>query len=189
MSQEGKKMPTDDEDSKKRKRWWDDDSFDSQFQAIQRMFQELMKIFEDTDPEDLFGEDAQDRLEEMFEHLQKNPMVWGFSAALGPDGKMRLNPFGNLNPEGAPPVVREEREPLFEVMEQDEEIIIVTELPGVKREDILIKATDYSVIIQVETADRKYAKTIDLPASVETSTLKTSYNNGILEIQIQKRLN
>ncbi len=176
------------EDRKKRKRWWDEDSYDSQFEAIQHMFEEIMKMFADTNPEDLFGADAQEQLEEMLKHLQKNPMVWGFSAAIGPDGKMRLNPFGNLNPEGAPPVVREEREPLIDVMEQDSDIVIVAELPGVKRKDLDINISDYQITIHVNTPDRKYAKNVDLPAPVDADSAKINYSNGILEIQIKKRL-
>jgi HSP20 family protein len=184
---EVKKLSNEDEDRRKKKRWWDDDSFDMQFEAIQRMFEELMKKFADTDPEDLFGADAQDQFEEMLKNLQKNPMVWGFSAAVGPDGKMRLNPFGNLNPEGGPPVVQEEREPLIDVMEQDEDIIIVAELPGVTRDDLQVKVSDYSVAIHVDTENRKYAKDLDLPVPVDPSSVKVHYSNGILEIQIQKR--
>ncbi|MDO8055498.1 MAG: hypothetical protein Q6361_01435, partial [Candidatus Hermodarchaeota archaeon] len=93
-------MTPEDKDPKKRKHWWDDDSFNDQFDALQRMFEELMKMFSNIDPEDLFGTDSQEQIEEILEQLQKNPMVWGFSAALGSDGKISLNPFGNLNPEG-----------------------------------------------------------------------------------------
>ncbi len=175
------------DDRRKRKRWWDDESTDAQFEALQRMFEEIMKMFSDVNPEDMFGPDAQHQLEEILEQLQKNPMVWGFSAGIGPDGKMRLNPFGNLNPDGAPPVVRDEREPLIDVMEQGNNVIIIAELPGVKEDEINVKVTDYTVTIQVESADRKYAKDLDLPAPVDINQVKTSYNNGILEIQLQKR--
>jgi HSP20 family protein len=175
------------DDRRKRKRWWDDESTDAQFEALQRMFEEIMKMFSDINPEDMFGPDAQNQIEEILEQLQKNPMVWGFSAGIGPDGKVRLNPFGNLNPEGAPPVVRNQREPLIDVMEQDTEVIVIAELPGVNQEDINVKVTDYTVTIQVESSKRKYAKTIDLPTPVDATSVNTNYNNGILEIQLQKR--
>ena len=151
------------------------------------MFEEIMKRFADTNPEDLFGEDAQEQFEEIMKHLQKNPMVWGFSAAIGPDGKIRMNPFGNLSTEGTPPVVREEREPLIDVMEQEDTIIIIAELPGVKQDDIQININDYSVTINVDNPDRKYAKNLDLPAPVDIHSTKTNYRNGILEIQLKKR--
>ncbi len=179
-------MSSEDE-RKKRKRWWDDESFEGQFEAIQRMFEEIMKMFADSNPEDLFGQDAQSQFEKILKHLQKNPMVWGFSAAIGPDGKIRMNPFGNLKPEGGPPAVREQREPLIDVMEQNDCVVIVAELPGVKREEIDVKTSDYSVTIQVDSANRKYAKQLDLPAAVDISSTQISYNNGILEIQIKKR--
>jgi len=180
-------MTSEDKDPKKRKRWWDDDSFTDQFDALQRMFEELMKMFADIDPEDLFGADSQEQIEDILEQFQKNPMVWGFSAALGPDGKIRLNPFGNLNPEGPPPVVRETREPLIDIMEQDDDIIIIAELPGIKRKDLDVKVSDYTVTIEVKNPERKYAKTIDLPAPVDTDSAKMDYNNGILEIELKKR--
>jgi HSP20 family protein len=84
-------------------------------------------------------------------------------------------------------VVRDEREPLIDVMEQDDEVIILAELPGVRKDEIKVKVTDYSVTIQVESTNRKYAKDIDLPAAVDINSVRTSYNNGILEIQLQKR--
>ncbi|MFX1319874.1 MAG: archaeal heat shock protein Hsp20 [Promethearchaeota archaeon] len=175
------------DDRRKRKRWWDDESTDSQFEALQRMFEEIMKMISDINPEDMFGPDAEHQLEEILEQLQKNPMVWGFSAGIGPDGKIRLNPFGNLNPEGGPPVVRDEREPLIDVMDQDDQLIIIAELPGVKRNEINIKVNDYSLTLQVDSKDRKYAKDIDLPAPVDIDSVKTSYRNGILEIHLKKR--
>ncbi|MHA2428235.1 MAG: archaeal heat shock protein Hsp20 [Candidatus Hermodarchaeia archaeon] len=180
-------MTSEDKDKKKRRRWWDDDSFDDQFDALQSMFEELMKMFSDIDPEDLFGTDSQEQIEEILEQFQKNPMVWGFSASLGPDGKIQLNPFGNLNPEGPPPVVSDTREPLIDVMEQDEDIILIAELPGIKEKDLDIAVSDYTVTIQVNNPERKYAKTIDLPAPVQINSAKSNYNNGILEIKIKKR--
>ncbi|MFX1564966.1 MAG: archaeal heat shock protein Hsp20 [Promethearchaeota archaeon] len=175
------------DDRRKRKRWWDDESTDAQFEALQRMFEEIMKMFSDVNPEDMFGPDAQHQLEEIMKQLEKNPMVWGFSAGIGPDGKMRLNPFGNLKPEGAPPTVRSEREPLIDVMEQEDKVIIIAELPGVKKEEININVTDYAVTLKVESKDRKYAKNIDLPSPVDINHVTSSYNNGILEIQLHKR--
>ncbi|MFX0169863.1 MAG: archaeal heat shock protein Hsp20 [Candidatus Hodarchaeota archaeon] len=180
-------MSSEDKDEKRRKRWWDSDSFDDQFEAIQRMFEELMKMFSDIDPEDIFGSDSQNHIEEILDQFQKNPMVWGFSATIGPDGKIRLNPFGNLNTDGASPVVREVREPLIDVMEHDDDIVIIAELPGIKRSEIDVEISDYTVTIQVNNPKRKYAKTLDLPAPVNTDSAKIDYNNGILEIQIKKR--
>jgi HSP20 family protein len=180
-----KKLPSED-DRKKRRRWWDED-FNNQFEAIQRMFEEIIKTFTDKSPEDLFGPDAQEQFEEILRELQKNPMVWGFSAAIGPDGRIKLNPFGNLNPQDAPPVVQEQREPLIEVMDQDEVIIIIAEIPGVKEEDIQLDISNNQVTINIDAPNRKYAKTIDLPATVNHEVAEVHYANGILEVQIPKK--
>ena len=42
------------DDRRKRKRWWDDESTDAQFEALQRMFEEIMKMFSDINPEDTY---------------------------------------------------------------------------------------------------------------------------------------
>jgi HSP20 family protein len=72
-------------------------------------------------------------------------------------------------------------------MEQENAIIIIAELPGIKRKDLDVAVSDYTVAIQVNTPERKYAKTIDLPAPVDIDSAKIDYNNGILEIEITKR--
>lgn len=179
-------MPSE-EDRKKRRRWWDEDLFNSQFDAIQKMFEEIMKMLTDKSPEEIFGEDVEEQFEELLRELQKNPMVWGFSAAIGPDGRIQLNPFGNLNPNEPPPVVREEREPLIEIMDQDKSIILIAEIPGVEEEDIQLNITENRVEIKVDTPVRKYAKSVNLPARVKRDAAKVHYSNGILEIQITKQ--
>ena len=63
----------------------------------------------------------------------------------------------------------------------------MAELPGITHEDLRVKVSDYSVAIHVDTEDRKYAKDLDLPAPVDPNSAQVNFNNGILEIQIQKR--
>lgn len=179
-------MTNEDERRKKRRPWWEDDLFENQLEAVRRMIAELMERLSDTTPEELFGSDTQEHLEEVMKELQKNPMVWGFSATIGPDGRMHLNPFGNLQAEGDTPKVKEEREPLVEVMNQEKAIIVIAEIPGVKEDDISLKIASKQVIIRVSTEDRKYAKTIELPAPVTEENAQIQYSNGILELKLQK---
>lgn len=149
------------------------------------MIEELMERLGGSSSEDLFGTGTED-MEELLRGLQENPMVWGFSATVGPDGRIRLNPFGNLSTEGSAPSVKNEREPLIEVMEQDGAIIIVAELPGVQKEDIKVIITETRVTIRVDTRRRKYFKTIDLPIPCKREVIQFTYANGILEIHLPK---
>jgi HSP20 family protein len=177
-------LSPEDDRPEKRRRWWEDDElFRTQFEAVKRMIEELMERLGDSAPEEVFDEE---KLEDMLRELQKSPMVWGFSAAVGPDGRVQLNPFGNVSAEGETPTVREEREPLVEVMDQEEAVIVVAELPGVAKDDIQLKLDEMRVTIRVDTPLRKYAKTIDLPAPVKWKRAKVNYTNGILELRLPK---
>jgi HSP20 family protein len=180
-------LTSDDDRREKRRREGEDDKlFRTQFEAVKRMIEELMERLGDKAPEELFGADTEEQLEDMLRELQKSPMVWGFSAAIGPDGRVQLNPFGNVSAKGQTPTVREEREPLVEVMDQEEAVIVVAELPGVAKDDVELKLDDTRVTIRVDTPLRKYAKTIDLPAPVKWKRAKVNYTNGILELRLPK---
>ncbi len=150
------------------------------------MIEELMEKLSSTSSHDMFGSDSE-TMEELLRGLQENPMVWGFSVNVNPEGRVRLNPFGNLSTEGSTPSVKNEREPLIEVMEQDDKIIIVSELPDVQKEDIQVAITETQVTIRVDTPKRKYFKTIDLPAPCQREVVQFTYANGILEIHLPKR--
>lgn len=177
-------MSQDDDRREKRRRSGDDDElFRTQFEAVKRLIEELMERLGDSAPEDLLDEE---KLKDMLGDLQKNPMVWGFSAAVGPDGRVQLNPFGNVSPKGETPTVREEREPLVEVMDQDDAVIVIAELPGVAKDDIHLKLDETRVAIRVDTPLRKYAKTIDLPAPVKWKRARVNHTNGILELRLPK---
>src|SRR5205807_6800400 len=46
-----------------------------------------------------------------------SPFVYGFSMSVGPDGKPVIREFGNVEPGARGPLVKEEREPLVDVMD------------------------------------------------------------------------
>jgi len=112
--------------------------------------------------------------------------VFGFSVKTAVGGKPVVESFGNVKktPEG--PKVEEEREPLTDVFDEDEEIRIYAEMPGVNQEDIKLDLKEDILDISARTGDRKYHKEVLLPAKVQAKTLVSSYNNGILEIKVKK---
>jgi HSP20 family protein len=61
-------------------------------------------------------------------------------------------------------------------------------MPGIDKKDIKISAYDSSVEISTtNTAQRKYKSTIELPPEADAETVKSTYNNGILEIAFKKK--
>jgi HSP20 family protein len=115
-----------------------------------------------------------------------SPFVYGFSMSVGSDGKPVIREFGNVEPGARGPLVKEEREPLVDVMDTGKEVVVVTELPGVEKEDIKLESTDRALKISVDSAKRRYLKELELPHMVDPRTAKATYKNGVLEVRFAK---
>jgi len=128
------------------------------------------------------------------------PIVYGYSMTIGPDGKPHVREFGNvksLNNNAVKKIgtkpdtvsqISAEREPLVDVNMTDKEVKVVVEMPGIRKEDIKIKAYDSQVeVTSSKDAQRKYHKNIELPELAEVETARSAYNNGILEITFDKK--
>jgi HSP20 family protein len=123
------------------------------------------------------------------------PFVYGYSMTIGPDGKPKIREFGNVKPSSDAQTcginqpcldVKEEREPLVDIVDTDNEIKVIVELPGVEKEDIKLSGTDEKLTISVDTPQRKYFKEIDIPAKIDPKKAKSSYKNGVLEVTLPK---
>lgn len=79
-----------------------------------------------------------------------------------------------------------EPEPLIDVLDEKEEIIIVAELAGFNSQDSEIHAKDQRLTLSAATSGRKYYKSLNLPKRVIPSTMRTTYKNGVLEIRLRK---
>jgi HSP20 family protein len=114
--------------------------------------------------------------------------VYGFSVRLGGEGQPRVEPFGNVRREkGKGPVVEEVREPMADVFDEKETVVVVAELPGINEKDITVELRDDILTIAAGTGERKYYKEVLLEAPVTSDGLTRSYRNGILEIRIWKK--
>ena len=112
--------------------------------------------------------------------------VFGFSVKTAVGGKPVVESFGNVRKTPQGPAVEEEREPITDVFDEDKEIRIYAEMPGVNQEDIKLDLKEDILDISAQTGDRKYHKEILLPAKVQADAMISSYNNGILEIKVKK---
>jgi HSP20 family protein len=140
---------------------------------------------------------------------QGGPYVYGWSMRVGPDGVPHVQTFGNVqNPavrggralpgrakepdaeEPAGPARRPfgpgVREPLTDVCADDGNITVTAEMPGIEKEDIDLETGEDFLVIKVEKGDRRYYKELELPSKVVAGSAKAKYNNGVLEIALQK---
>ena len=120
-------------------------------------------------------------------HLKKGMKgVFGFSVKTATGGKPIVKPFGNIKKTPKGPTVKEEREPMTDVFDEEEEIRVYAEMPGVNEEDVILDLKGDILDISAQTGDRKYRTEILLPAKVKSETLAWSYKNGILEVKVTK---
>jgi HSP20 family protein len=112
--------------------------------------------------------------------------MYGFTVkvGLGDDGP-RIEPFGNIRKdrESGRTVVQEVREPVVDVFEEEDHVLILAEMPGVGVEDVKITVEDDLLTISAERGDKKYRKEVLLPASVTKEKTQVTCNNGVVEIR------
>lgn len=111
--------------------------------------------------------------------------VYGFTVRTGIGGIPQVEHFGNIRTTDEGPMVAEVREPLVDLFDEGQEIVVVGELPGVDEEEIHIEVQDDILSLET-TGERKYAKEILLPEAVDAATLRKTYRNGILELRLKK---
>jgi len=155
---------------------------------IPDIFEEFNRIVRE------FFEDMERYQHDVFVSPERKPRVkrytWGFSIVIPPAGPPRIYRFGNVRPsekERGKVERTEEFEPLASVYEEDGNIKVIIDLPGVDEESIKVDATEDKVVVRAEGSGRKYYKEIELPAKVDPNTVNASYRNGILELSFKKR--
>ncbi len=150
-------------------------------------------------PEKGFFEEFEREMEEMnrlIESMMRSagsePLVYGFSVHVGPDGVPHMEHFGNVRPTpelNAGKNERDVREPFTSSMidEKSNELRITAEMPGIKKEDIVLESTENEVVIKAEGEGRKYYKSINTPCPVDTESVTAKYNNGVLEVTLKRK--
>ena len=114
--------------------------------------------------------------------------VYGFSirTGLGGESAATVERFGNVRPSREGFVVDEVREPLADVFDEHDEVVITAELPGAKDAEITVELKGDMLTIESK-GERSYAKEIVLPVEVDAASLQKKYNNGVLEIRVRKK--
>lgn len=77
--------------------------------------------------------------------------------------------------------------PVTDIFEEEDKIIIVSELPGVEIEDIELQFEDNRVTLTAVKKDTCYSKKVALKFIPDSSTIKECLNNSIYSVEIKKR--
>lgn len=166
-----------------RRGYWDD-IFERMLEDINAMFRDFAQWPEFPERIRPFSRDEKTP-DKDFEI--RRPFVYGFKYHLGPDGKPRFEEFGNVRPSPRGAITSDSREPLVDIMQGPDDLKILVELPGVRKDDIKLKTTEKTMQIMATHGDYKYQKNLDLPVEVQPETATATYNNGVLQVTLQIR--
>ncbi len=112
--------------------------------------------------------------------------VYGFTIRTMAGGESKVEPFGNIKKTPKGPVVEEAREPIVDVFDEEDHVLVVVELPGIEEENIKVEIEDDILNISAEKGERKYRKEVLLPSTVESEPMSSTDKNGVLEIKLKK---
>jgi HSP20 family molecular chaperone IbpA len=79
-----------------------------------------------------------------------------------------------------------EPKPLVDVLQEKDEVIVVADVAGFKRENLRIQVKNQRLVLSAEASDRKYYKSLNLPIGVIPDKIRTVYKNGVLEVRLKK---
>ncbi len=115
--------------------------------------------------------------------------VFGFTVKVGlGDQGVRVEPFGNVRTDktSGKAIVQEMREPMVDVFEEKDFVLVVAEMPGVDADDIELDVQEDVLTVSAKREDRKYRKEVLLPGSFRRDRMTVSCNNGVVEIKCQR---
>ncbi|MBI4690639.1 MAG: Hsp20/alpha crystallin family protein [Nitrospirae bacterium] len=126
-----------------------------------------------------------DDMEKMFDEFFRRPFP-----LIGPSWWPR---FG---------IEREDISPTVDIFEEDNDVVVKAELPGMKKEDIDVNITDNTITIsgekkkeekvekknyyRVERSYGSFTRTFRMPSEVQSDQAKASFKDGVLEVKIPK---
>jgi HSP20 family protein len=112
--------------------------------------------------------------------------VQGFAIKIGPDGKPRIYEFNSRQPWQNEPEIIDDPEPLVDLIEDGETLVVLAALPGVTKDAIDLRVTDNYLTVSVDAADFEWYNELKLPTKVDPKSACASYKNGVLEVKMKK---
>lgn len=117
--------------------------------------------------------------------------VYGFTVrtGLGGDGEsVKVEPFGNIKRDDktGEAVVQERREPLIDLFDEPDQVLLVAEMPGVSAEEVRAELQDDILTLTAGQGERSYYKEVMLPCRCDAGVISVTCNNGLVEIRTPK---
>lgn len=116
--------------------------------------------------------------------------IYGFNIRTGIGGEgITVEPFGNVrkDEETGRAVVDEVREPMVDLFDEHDCVLVVAEMPGISEKDVKLDLHDDIVTIAAEHGDMKYRREVLLPATFTADRMSSKCHNGVLEVRFAKQ--
>ncbi|MFB6126245.1 MAG: Hsp20/alpha crystallin family protein [Halolamina sp.] len=73
-----------------------------------------------------------------------------------------------------------------DIHEDDDELRLVADLPGVSKDDINLRCDGETLTVDARGDRREYSERVRLPARVDEHSAAATFNNGILEVTLDR---
>jgi HSP20 family protein len=156
-----------------RKRRDDDESNRNMTETLDELIEHILEMFEDS-----VSDGLDDTIIQGFTIIKqpgKKPAIFGF-AKENPDISFEENKEDDLY------VIQ--NEPFIEVQQTGDRVYVMADL-AVEETCIEFHPSNTHVDINVVTDNTCYSKYIEFPAEVDPNTIKSAYNNGVLELSFE----
>jgi HSP20 family protein len=105
----------------------------------------------------------------------------------GGQTELKVEPFGNVRRGSADrPKGEDIREPLVDIHEEDDHVLVLVELPGVVKENVAVKVADGRLELSAQRNRTTYRKEVDLPKNCSAEHMNWECSNGILQVRFDR---
>ncbi len=115
--------------------------------------------------------------------------IYGVSIKVGlGDQGMKVEPFGNVHKDEqtGKTVVDEVHEPMVDVFEEADHVLVLVEMPGIGEEDLQLELQDDILTVTAAKGKKKYRKEVLLPAAFAPDKMSRTCRNGVLEVRFAR---
>ncbi|MFH1918464.1 MAG: Hsp20/alpha crystallin family protein [Planctomycetota bacterium] len=101
--------------------------------------------------------------------------------------ELKVEPFGNVRPRtaGGPPE-EDIREPLVDIHEEKDHLLVLVELPGVDKDNVTLELAEDRLNLSARRGKTSYRKEITLPERMSEENMHWDCKNGILQVRFKR---
>jgi HSP20 family protein len=116
--------------------------------------------------------------------------VYGINVrtALGDQGQteLKIEPFGNVRRGADRPLGEDVREPLVDIHEEEDHVLVLVELPGVAKENVEVKMPNGRLELSAQRGKTTFRKEVELPEKCSAQRMNWECSNGILKVRFDR---